>query len=368
MKKISIVLPNLVGGGAERLAIYLAHDWVERGFKVEMVLMQKHGELLSLLKPDISVIDLNSKRIRNSIIALYKYFKSSQPDIIWVGMWPLTSVSIISWLLSRKPGSIYLIDHNQLSISVIQELKVPPIFLKLLMKITYPFATGIMAVSNGVKEDLCRLGGFRDDQVNVIYNPAATGIPANISVTEDHKNSIWGEGFENHILSVGSLDVQKNYHLLIKAFSRISKKLNAKLIILGEGKLRSSLESLISELGLEDSISLVGFTNNPYPWYLTADLYVLSSDWEGLPTVLIEALECGLPIVSTDCHSGPKEILEDGRYGKLVPTNNLNALSNAIELSLAESHDKTLLMKRASDFSIENISKQYLEYFKLIEK
>ena len=91
------------------------------------------------------------------------------------------------------------------------------ILLKLLIKITYPFATGIMAVSNGVKEDLCRLGGFRDDQVNVIYNPAATGIPANISVTEDHKNSIWGEGFENHILSVGSLHVQKNYHLLIKA-------------------------------------------------------------------------------------------------------------------------------------------------------
>ena len=95
MKKISIVLPNLVGGGAERLAVYLAHDWVKRGFKVEMVLMQKHGELLSLLKPDISVIDLNSKRIRNSIITLCKYIKISQPDIIWVAMWPLTSASII---------------------------------------------------------------------------------------------------------------------------------------------------------------------------------------------------------------------------------------------------------------------------------
>ena len=149
---------------------------------------------------------------------------------------------------------------------------------------------------------------------------------------------------------------------------KYSKKLNAKLIILGEGKLRHSLESLIGELDIEDSVTLAGFTKNPYPWYLTADLYVLSSDWEGLPTVLIEALECGLPIVSTDCPSGPNEILENGRYGKLVPTNNLDALSNAIELSLAELHDKALLMKRASDFTIENISKQYLEYFRLIEK
>jgi len=368
LKKISIFLPNLTGGGAERLAIYLAHDWIDRGFKVEIVLMQKHGELLSIVSPEIAIIDLKSRKIRNSIFSLYKYLRVSQPDIIWVGMWPLTSTAIISWILAKKVGSIYVIDHNQLSKSVIQELKVPAFFLKMLMKITYPFATGIMTVSNGVKEDLLKLGGFKDNQVKVIYNPAATGIPKNMKITKIHKDTIWGEGFDKHILSVGSLSVQKNYSLLIRAFSKISKNLNAKLIILGEGKLRPSLESLISELDLEDSVSLVGFVKDPYPWYLTADLYVLSSDWEGLPTVLIESLECGLPIVSTDCPSGPKEILEDGRYGKLVPTNNPIALSNAIELSLSESHDKTLLMSRADDFSIESISKQYLQYFRIIEK
>ena len=141
-----------------------------------------------------------------------------------------------------------------------------------------------------------------------------------------------------------------------------------KLIILGEGKLRSSLESLISELGLEDSISLVGFTNNPYPWYLTADLYVLSSDWEGLPTVLIEALECGLPFVSTDCPSGPSEILDNGHYGKLVPVGDPFALAAAMEESLSQSHDCTLLMKRAKDFSVPKISDLYLNYFATKEK
>ena len=366
MKKISIVLPNLEGGGAERLAIYLANDWVGRGFKVEMVLMKKHGELLSILRPEILIIDLKAKRFRNGILRLYKYFKYSQPDIIWVGMWPLTSISVVSWILSKRVGLIYLIDHNQLSISVINELKVPAFILKMLMRLTYPFASGIMTVSHGVKADLIELGGFRGDQVKVIYNPAATGIPAKMKVTEEDRGAIWGEGFDNHILSVGALSNQKNYELLIKAFAKISKKLNAKLIILGEGNLRGSLESLIGELNIEKSVELAGFTKNPYLWYLTADLYVMSSSWEGLPTVLIEALECGLPIVSTDCPSGPNEILENGRFGKLVPINNPDALKVAIEISLAEDYDSTSLIKRAKDFTIGNISKQYLKYFNLI--
>ena len=152
------------------------------------------------------------------------------------------------------------------------------------------------------------------------------------------------------------------------AFSKISKELSAKLIILGEGKERYNLEKLISRLELNDSVCLAGFNRNPYPWYLTSDLFVLSSNWEGLPTVLVEALECGLPIVSTDCPSGPDEILENGRYGQLVPMNNIQALSKAMKLGLIQSHDSTVLTTRANDFSISNISNEYLKYFKLIDE
>ena len=366
MKKISIVLPSLVGGGAERLAIYLAKDWLQYGFNVEIVLLEKKGELLPLIGPEIRVINLKAKRIRNSIKSLSRYLTSSKPDIIWVGMWPLTSSSIISWLFAKRQGKIFLIDHNHFSQSVVNELNISPIILKICIKLTYPLANGIMAVSNGVKNDISKLGGLNKSKIRVIYNPAATGIPSKMKISEKSREDLWGHSFKKHILSVGSLTPQKNYHLLIKAFSKISKKFNAKLVILGEGKLRKSLEDLIVSLGIEDSVNLAGFTKDPYPWYLTADVYVLSSDWEGLPTVLIEALECGLPIVSTDCPSGPKEILEEGRFGKLVPTNDMNRLIHAIELSLTEEHDKDLLKLRASDFSIKNISKQYLEYFGLI--
>jgi glycosyltransferase involved in cell wall biosynthesis len=364
-KKISIILPNLNPGGAERIALYLANDWVRLGYIVEMVLMEKKGEFISLLNPEVLIIDLKSIRIRNTVKSLKDYFKVSKPDVIFVGMWPLTSASILAWIFSRKIGSIYLIDHNQLSISIVKELNLSSFILKFFLKITYPLATGIMAVSNGVKSDLCQLGGFSEHKVKVIYNPASTGIPSSTSVNEIEKKRIWGENFQFNILSVGGLHPQKNHIMLIKAFSKISRKLNAKLIILGEGKLRVELEALIKELNLEDCVDLPGFIKNPYPWYLTADLFVLSSNWEGLPTVLIESLECGLPIISTDCPSGPDEILENGRYGKLVPMNDVDALSKAIEYSFSEEHDKALLIKRANDFTIENISHQYLSYFGL---
>ena len=326
--------------------------------------MQEEGELVPLVSPQISIVSLQAKRIKWSILPFYRYLRRTQPDVIWVGMWPLTSAAIIAWVGAGKPGRLYITDHNQLSVSCIQELEVWPVYLKLLMRATYPFATGVMAVSQGVKEDMCRLGGFTDERVKVIYNPAATGVcPDRESVKV--REQLWGAGFSHHILTVGSFKVQKNHALLIRAFAKLPRSLNAKLVILGEGTLRPQLEALISELNLQGLVSLPGFTTDPYPWFRSADLFVLSSGWEGLPTVLIEALECGLPIVSTDCPSGPAEILVNGRFGKLVPVGDVDALAAAMEASLNESYDRQALMNRAKDFSVERISEQYLDYFGL---
>jgi glycosyltransferase involved in cell wall biosynthesis len=127
--------------------------------------------------------------------------------------------------------------------------------------------------------------------------------------------------------------------------------------------LRTKLDDLIAELGLQSRVAMPGFTTDPYPWCRTADLFVLSSQWEGFGNVLVEALECGVPVVSTDCASGPAEILENGRYGTLVPISAPSALAKAMAASLSKLHDREALMKRASTFSVRNISNQYLEYF-----
>lgn len=365
MSKISIVLPNLRGGGAERLAIYLANYWVNYGIEVEFILMKNEGELLPLLSNKVRVISLNVDRIKSSIWTLRYHLRKTQPDVTWVGMWPLTSAAVIAWLLAARPGKIFLTDHNQLSISCVRELRLSPLWLKLVMNATYPFATGVMAVSKGVASDISLLSGFPEDSIKVIYNPAATGVsPVRASPSE--RRELWGNGFDLHILTVGSFKLQKNHALLLRAFSKLRQTLNAKLTILGEGDLRQAMEKQITELGLEGKVSLPGFYKDPYPWFRSADLFVLSSDWEGLPTVLIEALECGIPVVSTDCPSGPSEILENGRYGRLVPVGNVDALADAMIASLNQTHDRNALVSRAKDFSVERISDEYLEYFGLI--
>jgi glycosyltransferase involved in cell wall biosynthesis len=150
----------------------------------------------------------------------------------------------------------------------------------------------------------------------------------------------------------------------LRAFARIPRSLNAKLTILGEGLLRAELEVLIHQLGLQDRVTLPGFTIDPSHWYHSADLFVLSSSWEGFGNVIVEALECGVPVVSTDCLSGPAEILANGRYGRLVPVGDATALAAAIQASLLESHDQDALRRRAQDFAVPRIADQYLAYFR----
>jgi glycosyltransferase involved in cell wall biosynthesis len=336
-----------------------------RGYRVDFVLMQKKGDLLHLLGSGIDVVDLSANRIRNVFTPLRKYLKETRPDVIWVGMWPLTSAAVMAWLLSGRTGRIYLIEHCHLSAECARGMHLSLRFIKTWMRATYPFATGVLAVSKGVKEDLCSLSGLSNDRVKVIYNPAATGASAERASTRD-RELMWGGGFAHHILSVGTFKIEKNHECLIRAFSKLPKSLNAKLTIVGDGPLRHKLEKLVTNLGLQDRVCLPGFFQDVYPWYRSADVFVLSSDAEGLPTVLIESLECGLPVVSTKSYGGgPEEILENGRFGRLVAVGDEAALATAISISLAENHDRAALIKRAKEFSLQPISDQYLDYFEL---
>lgn len=362
VKTITIILPDLHAGGAERLHILLANHWHAQGIKVDFALMRQRGDLLGLLSDGIGIVDLRANRIRYSILPLARYLRKARPNIIIAAMWPLTSAAVLSWRLAGKQGCLYLSDHVQLSISCVEELNMSPRVLAAVMRLTYPAASGLIAVSEGVKQDMRRLGGFTDSQVRVIYNPAATGI-APQPEAESVRQKLWGVGFDHHILSVGTLKGQKDHATLIRAFALLPVALNAKLTILGEGDLRSELEALVQQLGLQGRVAMPGFVIDTYPWYRTADLFVLSSRWEGFGNVIVEALECGLPVVSTDCPSGPAEILEYGRIGRLVPIQDPAALATGMATVFTKVVDREILMRRARDFSVSAIADQYLEYF-----
>lgn len=367
MKKISIILPSLISGGAERLAVSLANDWLNRGFKVDLVLLNTNNEpFLDLLDPRALIVDLKVAKLRHAINPLKNYFKHSLPDVIWSGLWPLTAISVIAWILAGKKGRLYTIDHNQLSISTVIKLGIPKLILKIITRCTYPFATGNMVVAEGVKRDIVTLTGLPEESLKVIYNPAAQGIGLTKKTSAEIKSKLWGNDPGKCILSAGSLKEQKNFKMLIETFNLLLLDDNATLIILGDGELRIELEQQINDLGLQNRIFLPGFVDDPSPWFLSADVFVLSSNWEGLPTVLVEALDCGLPVVSTDTPSGPSEILEDGLWGILVPPNDVKSMLDGIKESLAQTHDRKMLMKRADAFSVNNISLKYLDYFKLL--
>lgn len=332
---------------------------------VEFVLMEARGQLLELVDSRIAIHSLKASRIRGSILPLRRYFAERKPAVVWVGLWPLTSAAILAWQLAGRPGTLFTTDHTNLSISCIQELNLSPLYLQALLRSTYPLATGLMAVSEGVKQDLCRLGSFADERVTVIYNPVVRG-PVNLPPVDSAvRQQLWGPGFSHHVLAVGSFKTQKNFPLLLRAFAQLPHSLNAKLTILGEGLLRPELEALIQKLGVEeDRVAMPGFALDPSCWYRSADLFVLSSSWEGFGNVILEALECGVPVVSTDCPSGPAEILANGRYGRLVPVGDATALASAMQASLLESHDHEALRRRAQDFAVPKIADQYLAYFR----
>ena len=362
--RLSLALPNLQGGGAERVALYLANHWAAQGMQVEFVLMEAKGELLDLVDPRIPIHSLKASRIRGSILPLQAYFAERKPAVAWVGLWPLTSAAILAWQLAGRPGALFTTDHTNLSISCVQELKLSLLYLQALLRSTYPLATGLMAVSEGVKQDLCRLGAFDDERVTVIYNPLVRGLVNPAPVDPAVRQQLWGPGFNHHVLAVGSFKTQKNFCLLLRAFAQLPHSLNAKLTILGEGLLRPELEALIQKLGVEDRVALPGFALDPSCWYRSADLFVLSSSWEGFGNVIVEALEFGVPVVSTDCPSGPSEILENGLYGRLVPVGDATALAAAMQASLLEPHDHEALRRRAQDFAVPKIADQYLAYFR----
>lgn len=356
-KKISILLPNLEAGGAEKVALLLANEFVTQGFKVDIVLLKATGELLPLLDKRTNIVDLDAYRIRQGFKPLLKYLKLEKPDSLIALMWPLTILAVSAFKLARLRGTIIVSDHTTFSKSPIMTSQLKLLFFKLSVPIVYPLANTRLAVSEGVAHDLAKLGHISQKTITVIHNPINLK-PQLFNLKQQLK--AWKNFQGKKIVAVGSLKWAKNYPLLLEAFSVVLLREKAKLAIVGQGELHPNLKTHTQKLGIDKYVDFIGFSNTPQAWMASADLLVLSSHYEGLPSVLIESLAVGTPVVSTNCKSGPKEILKNGKYGKLVPVNDVNALAEAMYNSLQEEHDIEALKNRAQDFSVDKIAQQYL--------
>lgn len=358
------ILPSLRGGGAERMAINLANEWALRGYDVEFALMEKAGVFLTAVSPGVHIHDLKAVRFREVPRLLSAYFRERQPEITLVHMWPLTSAAILAWRLAGSPGRLFVCEHTCLSEHVSRDLSTPLAAVKASLRLTHSRATGVVAVSQGAASDLARLMGLPDCSIQVIHNPVVPAdLQPRISTDPAERQRLWQGNFSRTFITIGSLIKSKNLMLLLDAFSDLAEDFNAGLVILGEGPEHQALEQRIQELGLQERVRLPGFDPNPDPWLRSADLFVLSSDFEGLSNVIIEALAAGTPVVSTACPHGPDEILDRGRYGVLVPVGDRAALSLGIRAALNRSWNPEDLQRRSLDFSIPTQASAYFELF-----
>ncbi len=341
-KRVALFLPSMGGGGAERVALAVVKDLVAAGHEVDLVLVHGGGELLPLVPPSVNVIDFGLSRLRQAVRPFARYLKRRKPDAVHAVMWPYTTIAILAHRLARSRARLVVSDQVALSQHV--RSRAGAAVLRMTTRWLYPRADVRVICSGVAADDLVRLSGLPRNSVEVIFNPVIP--PANVPHRPDI-DALWGKT-QHRILTVGSLKDQKNHALLVRAFAKLRRRMDAKLMILGEGPLRPMLERLIAEEGVEDSVLLPGFSVNPWPYYKSADLFVLSSDYEGFPLVMVEAMQSGLRIVSTDCKSGPREMLDGGRFGFLVPCGDADALAAAMKDALSRPTDAESLRARAT--------------------
>lgn len=357
--RLALFVPTLSGGGAERVMLALANRIAERGIPVDLVLAKAAGPYLADVRSDVHVVDLAASRVLRSLPALVRYLRRRRPRAMLTALGHANIVALWARRLAGVPTRLVISEHNSLRAPRggrgSRRRSVP----WWLMRRVYPGAEAIVAVSHGVAADLAAVIGLPVERIHVVYNPVAIA-DLEARFDEPFTHPWFQAGSPPVILSVGRLTEQKDYATLVAAFAIARAQRACRLVILGEGEDRGDLSALVERSGLAANVLLPGFVNNPVAWLRRAALFVMSSRWEGMPLVLLEAMACGAPVVCTDCPHGPAEILENGRWGRLVPVGDPSALATAILAALADPQHPDVA-GRAAAFSVDRTVDGYLE-------
>jgi glycosyltransferase involved in cell wall biosynthesis len=358
-RHLALFLPSLAGGGAERITLFLAEELVRREIRVDLVLARRSGEYASRIPEGVDVHDLGTGNALRSVPSLANYLRRHRPEALLSALHNANLAALWARKLARSPVRIGISIRNHISSEHANARTWKGRAILPLARACYPGADVIACVSEGIADDLARVLGVARDRVHAIHNPA---VPRDLDerVREEPAHPWLATAGPPVVLGVGRLIPQKDFPTLLHAFRLLRGRRPARLVILGEGPERSALEALARELGIEKDVSLPGFLDNPYAAMARASVFALSSRWEGFGNVVVEALAAGTPVVSTDCPSGPSEILAGGRFGALVPPGDPDALAAALEQSLDAPPPPDVLRGRAGEFRVEHAAERYL--------
>jgi glycosyltransferase involved in cell wall biosynthesis len=391
--KIAVLLPSLEGGGAERSMLNLAKAFLAQGRAVDLVLCKAKGAYLGEIPEGANMIELPPtggmqtrwkaavENIRDfrallrpvllaskiapevaRIESLRRYMEQHRPDVILSALTYCNLVAI--WAKQGSNLNVPVVVSERIALSTY--CSSPSNFRKWrwrylpeLVRRTYPGADAVVSVSNQVADDLTTVVGLDKASVTTIYNPVVDNV-LRTNAQESLEHTWFSSQAVPVILGVGRLTEQKDFSTLMRAFADVRATREARLVLLGEGRLRAELEDLASKLDIQEDVDMPGFVENPFQYMARASVLVVSSEYEGLPGVLIQALACACPVLSTDCPGGSREILADGKYGPLVDVGDADGMAKAILAQLDSPTDKDVLLGRAEDFSVARAVDNYL--------
>jgi len=360
---ISIFLQDLRGGGAERSFLRLARGMLEKGRSVEIALINNTNDYQSEVPDGARMIHLNAGRVATAIPRYARHLSLSKPRSVLSAITHVNVAAIAAHTLSVHKPPLVVSERNQFSARRAHATSLTDRAAYALAPRAYRYTSKVVCVSEGVAGDVRKSTGLDSDKVIAIHNPSydlcsldrMAEKPAHPWFFSPNPNL-------KTIIAMGRLHPQKGYDTLIKAFVRLRLKINARMVIFGEGIERPALEAQAKHLGLDTSVfQMPGFTPNPFALFARADLFVLSSRFEGFPNVLVEAMACGLPVVATDCPSGPREIFDAQNLDQLVAVDDTNGLASEMHRQLLNPLPKEHLIARASIFSVDAASGKYLQ-------
>ncbi len=345
--------------GVDRIARHLLPGMAARGYRVDLLRVRGHGPELRGTHPNLRVIDLGQRSTYACLPALVQYLRRARPGALLADKDRVNRTALLARTLAGTDTRLLLRLGTTVSVNLASRGWLERNLQRASMRHLYPFADAVLVPSRGVARDLAELAGLSRDLIRVVPSPV---VPERFfDAPPPPPAHPWLEDPERPlVLGMGELGPRKDFATLMRGFARLRARRPCRLMILGRGRERQRLLDLAQTLGIAADVALPGFVAEPYPYLAHADLFAFTSRWEGLGFVLIEALALGTPVVSTDCPSGPREILHDGRYGRLVPVGDAVALADAMAETLAAPPALDDLRPAARPYAVEPAVSAYL--------
>lgn len=360
--RILVVLPDLSGGGAQRTVLNLVNHLDRRRFEPVLALYRRQGPLLESLRSDVRVAELGCRRPRVSIVPVARCIRRLRPDLVFSTLIYTNTATVLGHTLARTPAPVVIRETNNHTVAA---LRIPP-GVAWLVRWSYRRANTVVTLSDGVRADVIRRYDLPAVQVVTIYNPVDVAGVRRRCQEPAPPIPGWSDRPDRpRLIAVGRLERQKGFDILLDAVARL--RVPASLAIVGQGAEEQALREQARRLGVEDRVVLAGFRENPFPYVAAADLFVLSSRWEGFGHVVVEAMACGSPVLATRCPSGPDEIITDGVDGRLCEVGSPDALARHIDELLADADMRKRYAERAREslgtFDVSAIVRRYEALF-----